>query len=96
MDELLGWGEAMTVFSVYLYLYIILSQGYLNIRLSKRPNVKKEAEMIFQLFFPSVLKLPTVCILFCVRLFFIFMSPPPFHDLLLCATHISLEILMGI
>jgi hypothetical protein len=81
----------MTVFSVYLYLYIILSQGYLNIRLSKRPNVKKEAEMIFQLFFPSVLKLPTVCILFCVRLFFIFMSPPPPFSrfITLCYTHFA-------
>jgi hypothetical protein len=90
MDELLGWGEAMTVFSVYLYLYIILSQGYLNIRLSKRPNVKKEAEMIFQLFFPSVLKLPTVCIFYFVFAYFLFSCPPPFSRFItLCYTHFA-------
>lgn len=96
MDELLGGGgEAMTVFSVYLY--IILSQGYLNIRLSKRPNVKKEAEMIFHLFFRRFWNCQLFVFYF-VFAYFLFPCPPPslFHDLLLCATHISLEILLGI
>jgi hypothetical protein len=90
-----GGGGYDSVLCIFIFIYNTVS-GISEYPLIQKTKRQERSRNDFSTFFPSVLKLPTVCILFCVRLFFIFMSPPPFHDLLLCATHISLEILMGI